>query len=191
MSRFANTLGRVRVAAPCGEDWDEMRGDERVRFCSRCSLNVYNLSAMTRREAERLVLGAEGRLCVRFYRRRDGTILTQNCPAGLIKLKRRVSRVASAVAAAVAGLLTGVGVSSVTERRAEHLATPVVVVTAEQEPLAEAFGVMSPMISDTGDQIVGSGVLASLLFVIGYPLLKLKERREDRLREDLHIWRNN
>jgi hypothetical protein len=108
MSRFTNTLGRVRVAAPCEADWDEMRGDERVRFCSRCSLNVYNLSAMTRREAERVVLGAEGRLCVRFYRRRDGTMLTQNCPTGLTKLKRRVSRVASATAAAALGLFTGV-----------------------------------------------------------------------------------
>lgn len=191
MNRFGNVLGRVRVAAPCEENWDEMRGDERVRFCQRCSQNVYNLSAMTRREAERLVIGAEGRLCVRFYRRRDGTMLTQNCPTGLIKLRRRVSRVASAVAAAGASFLAGVGVSTPTERRVEPVAPPVVTVTAEQEPLAEAFGGMGSTFNDTGEQIVGSGVIASLLFLFGYPLLKLKERHEDRLREDLHIWRND
>ena len=108
MNRFTNVLGRVRVAAPCEEDWNEMRGDERVRFCARCSLNVYNLSAMTRREAERLVVSNEGRLCVRFYRRGDGTILTQNCPAGLARLRLRVSRAASAAAAAAVGLFAGV-----------------------------------------------------------------------------------
>lgn len=188
MSRFTNTLGRVRVAAPCEEDWDEMRGDERVRFCSRCSWNVYNLSAMTRREAERLVVGAEGRLCVRFYRRRDGTILTQDCPTGLIRLKRRVSRVATAAAAAGASFLAGVGVSTLTEQRTEHVAPLPVVVTAEQEPLVEAFGTMSPMVDD---QIVAGGTIGSLIFLFGYPLLKLKERREDRRREDLHIWRNS
>ena len=116
MSLFGNVLGRVRVAAPCEESWDEMRGDERVRFCQRCSQNVYNLSALTRREAERVVLGAEGRLCVRFYRRRDGTMLTQNCPTGLAKLKRRVSRVASAAAAAAVGLFTGVALAPEAEQ---------------------------------------------------------------------------
>ena len=191
MNRFTNALGRVRVAAPCEEGWDEMRGDERVRFCARCSLNVYSLSAMTRREAERLVVSNEGRLCVRFYRRKDGTILTQNCPTGLIKLKRRVSRAASAVAAALVSFLAGVGVSPVTEQRAEPVEPPPVVVTAEQEPLTEVLGAMSPMISPAGDQIVGSGIIAGLLFLFGYPLLKLKERHEDRLREDLHIWRND
>src|SRR5262249_55448755 len=72
-------------------------GDDRVRHCSECDLNVYNLSEMTRAEAERLILIREGRLCVRFYRRSDGTILTQNCPCGLRVLIRRVSRIAAAI----------------------------------------------------------------------------------------------
>jgi hypothetical protein len=60
-----------------------MKGDDRVRFCSQCSLNVYNLSSMKPEEAESLVQQHEGRLCVRFYRRRDGTVLTGDCPVGL------------------------------------------------------------------------------------------------------------
>jgi hypothetical protein len=60
-----------------------MQGDDKVRFCGECRLNVYNLSAMTRREAEEKVRQREGRLCVRFYQRADGTVLTQDCPRGL------------------------------------------------------------------------------------------------------------
>src|SRR5262245_2955051 len=57
-----------------------MSGDDRVRHCSECRRNVYNLSGMTRRDATELVQLAEGRMCVRFYRRKDGTLITQNCP---------------------------------------------------------------------------------------------------------------
>jgi hypothetical protein len=59
-----------------------MHGDDRVRFCSRCSLHVYNLSALTRDAAEALVNEKEGRLCTRFYRRADGAVLTADCPHG-------------------------------------------------------------------------------------------------------------
>src|SRR5215218_1687107 len=104
-----NPLEEVRVAAPCPADWERMLGDERVRFCDRCSLNVYNLSGMSRREAEALVAGAEGRLCVRFFRRADGTILTRNCPVGLSAIKRRAARVAGASLSALLGFLAGLG----------------------------------------------------------------------------------
>ena len=111
MSRFNSPLERVRVAAPCPADWDSMVGDERVRFCGKCELNVYNLSGMSKREAEAVVTGAEGRLCVRFYRRADGSIITRNCPVGLRAVKRRVSRVANAVASAALGFFAGLGLA--------------------------------------------------------------------------------
>jgi hypothetical protein len=60
MARFRNKLDHVRVAAPCTSDWDQMIGSERVRFCGQCSLNVYNLSSMTRSDAESLIAGTEG-----------------------------------------------------------------------------------------------------------------------------------
>jgi hypothetical protein len=84
-----------------------MYGDERKRFCSDCKLNVYNLSGMTRREAENLVLNAEGRLCVRYFKRADGTVLTADCPVGWAAVKRRVSRVATATASIVFGIASG------------------------------------------------------------------------------------
>jgi hypothetical protein len=107
MPRFSNPLSDVKVASPCTADWDGMIGDERVRFCSQCELNVFNLSAITRAEAEHLIAGAESRLCVRFYRRRDGSIITQDCPVGLRALKLRASRIRKALAAALFGFFAG------------------------------------------------------------------------------------
>ena len=109
MARFTNRLDNIRIAAPCSADWDGMFGNERVRLCEQCHLNVYNLSEMSRVEADRLINQAEGRLCVRFYRRRDGSIITQNCPVGLRAIKRRLSRVATAVASFILSLIAGVG----------------------------------------------------------------------------------
>ncbi|HLM02755.1 MAG TPA: hypothetical protein VK400_17010 [Pyrinomonadaceae bacterium] len=108
MKRFTNPLDNMRVASPCAANWDEMLGDERRRFCSACSLNVYNLSGMTRDEAENLLLASEGRVCVRFYRRRDGTILTKDCPVGWQAVKRRMSRAATAFVSLCAGIFAGI-----------------------------------------------------------------------------------
>ena len=90
-------LENYYVAAPCHAPWDQMTGDHRIRHCAQCSLNVYNISEMTRNEAEELIRTHEGRLCVRYFQRTDGTILTKNCPRGLEMLVRRVSRIAGAV----------------------------------------------------------------------------------------------
>lgn len=87
-----------------------MIGGDRVRFCGQCELNVYNLSAMSTLEAESLIARTEGRLCVRYYRRKDGSIITQDCPVGLRALKQHASRVRRAAASAVLGFLAGLGV---------------------------------------------------------------------------------
>ena len=53
MPTYTNPLEHVKVAAPCPADWERMVGDERVRYCNKCSLHVYNLSGMSRRERAR------------------------------------------------------------------------------------------------------------------------------------------
>jgi hypothetical protein len=96
------SLTSIRIASPCPADWAKMAGDERVRHCSECNLNVYNLSAMTERQVKQLIAGSQGqRVCARFYRRADGTVLTQDCPWRFRTLARKVSRFAAAVLAAV------------------------------------------------------------------------------------------
>ncbi|HET9364952.1 MAG TPA: carboxypeptidase-like regulatory domain-containing protein [Candidatus Angelobacter sp.] len=88
-------LSNIRIASPCPTEWSKMVGDERIRHCSECNLNVYNLSAMTEREVKKLIEANRGqRLCARFYRRADGTVLTQDCLWGWRVMQRRISRVA-------------------------------------------------------------------------------------------------
>ena len=93
------SLDVIDVARPCEMDWDAMRGDDRVRFCSHCSLHVYNLSEMEPADALRLVNETEGRLCVRFYRRMDGTVVTRDC--GIKAAAKRLGRWASGAAAVI------------------------------------------------------------------------------------------
>ena len=78
-----------------------MAGDERVRHCTLCSLNVYNFAEMTRDEIRALLVRKEGRVCARLYRRADGTLLTKDCPRGLRAVRMRMSRFATAVVAAL------------------------------------------------------------------------------------------
>ena len=108
MNKFTNPLDSVQIASPCSANWNEMYGDERKRFCSECKLNVYNLSGMTRREAENFLINSEGRVCLRIFRRNDGTVLTQNCPVGWQAIKKRVSRMATAFFALTMGIFGGI-----------------------------------------------------------------------------------
>ena len=112
MARFNNPLAKVRVASPCRVGWDQMIGSERMRFCGQCSLNVYNLSGMKRADAESLIAANEGRLCVRFYRRADGSIITQDCPVGLRAAQRRVAYVTRAIVTALITFLASVGLQT-------------------------------------------------------------------------------
>lgn len=82
-------LEDLRIASPCAADWDAMKGDDRVRFCGECQKNVYNLSAMSREEAQQLVAGREGPMCVRLAKRVDGTVVTDDCPVGVRRRRRR------------------------------------------------------------------------------------------------------
>jgi hypothetical protein len=88
-SRALPLLDDMQVASPCSASWDDMVGDERVRFCGSCKKNVYNVSAMPRDEAEIFLGAAAGQACVRFYRRGDGTVLTADCPVGITRRRRR------------------------------------------------------------------------------------------------------
>jgi hypothetical protein len=108
MANFDNPLNNLKIASPCPTSWDGMYGNEKVRFCGECKLNVYNLSGMTKEQAEDLLLGTEGRLCVRYFRRADGTVLTQDCPVGWRAVKKKVSNLAAAVCTLVLGILSAI-----------------------------------------------------------------------------------
>jgi len=113
MTTNSPNIDRLRIATPCPVSWEQMRGDDQVRFCDHCQLNVYNISELSKLEAQRLIASTEGRLCGRLFRRADGTVLTKDCPVGLRALRLRVSKKVAAVFAVVAGLANlGLGQTS-------------------------------------------------------------------------------
>ena len=75
--------------------------------CNQCERHVYNFASLTRAEAEELIEEKEGRLCVRLYRRADGTVLTADCPVGVETLRRRAARKVMMIVGAVLGLIGG------------------------------------------------------------------------------------
>jgi len=99
----AFSLDVIQVASPCEANWNAMTGDAWVRHCDACRKQVYDLSEMTRQQAEALILAKEGKLCVKFFRRADGTILTADCPVGLWEAAHR--KISYWLAAAAAGLM--------------------------------------------------------------------------------------
>jgi hypothetical protein len=95
-----NILKTLAISTPCTEDWDNMDGDERKRFCGKCQRHVHNLTEYSTQEAEALI--AEGtssgnRTCVRFYRDAKGRVVTNNCPVFLRRYKQRLIACKTAV----------------------------------------------------------------------------------------------
>lgn len=87
-----DAIDEIEISSPCTVDWEGMRqrpGDGRVRFCGQCRQNVYNVEAMSRGEARRLIAAREGSVCVRILRRPDGTVVTADCWARLRAARRR------------------------------------------------------------------------------------------------------
>ena len=91
-------IDQIEISSPCTVSWDEMQvaggangatGDGRVRFCGQCRQNVYNVEAMSRVEAHRLIAAREGSVCVRILCRPDGTVVTADCWARLRAARRR------------------------------------------------------------------------------------------------------
>jgi hypothetical protein len=81
-----------------------MGGNDQVRYCGACRKSVYNLSKMTRSQAEALVAASHGDLCARFVRLPDGTVQTEEPHSHFGLLDRRASPVAAAIVTAVLGV---------------------------------------------------------------------------------------
>ncbi|HEY0076992.1 MAG TPA: hypothetical protein VGB77_23100 [Abditibacteriaceae bacterium] len=97
-----NWLDNLHIATPCRADWERMEWEDeegRVRFCRTCEKNVYNISLMSRAEALDLIRAKEGQLCLRLAKRKDGTLITNDCPVGQSKrqTKRRFVGIAGAL----------------------------------------------------------------------------------------------
>lgn len=144
-------LQNVRVASPCSASWSgmtEVDGD-RVRFCDSCRMNVYNLSAMGQAEAEGLLRRHEGRLCVRYFRRSDGTVLTKDCPVGKEAVRLMFLRRSVATAAL---FILGLGVMKAMQPAREMGgigAAPAVTVPEPQPPQRPVMGNLPALATPT------------------------------------------
>jgi hypothetical protein len=105
MSKKPGRLDNIQIQKNCSADWQQMIGNDQMRFCKECNKQVYNLSAMTRRQAEALIVASKGNLCVRLNKQADGTTLTADelvtLPAPSYNLNRRASPIAGAVVSAI------------------------------------------------------------------------------------------
>ena len=158
MSTFDSPLDNLKIASPCSADWNKMDGDQRKRFCLDCKLNVYNLSGMTKYDAENLLRLSEGRLCVRYVQRADGTILTQDCPVGWERVKQRASVIAAAVFSLIVSLFGTLFVGSLFVRRTQvvgKIEMPRATRTPKTVPLMGAIAMPSPSPTPRQRELMG------------------------------------
>lgn len=106
------SLRNITISSPCLADWDQMTGNDQIRFCEHCNLKVHNLSELTYSRAARLVARSQGRLCVRYYRDSQGGAITKQAPGKLHQIGRRASRLAASAFSATLSLSTAVAQTS-------------------------------------------------------------------------------
>lgn len=161
-------LAGMKVAAPCAVSWDSMDGDERARFCGQCEKNVYNISEMSSREAVNLVREKEGRLCVRFYRRADGTVMTDNCPVGL----RRIRNLLRLVAVTVLTPLVAIAFSGQADAQS-LIGAPVDI---RQGQYLDPIGT-NPVSEPTFDKSQVAVMTASATLAVGWLAMRISKRK--------------
>lgn len=115
-------LQRIHIASPCNVPWESMRGDDHVRHCASCDKEVFDLSSLTREQAEALLIEKNGKLCATYYRRADGTILTADCDVGVAK-KKKARRKAAVIAVGLAASAAGAIASAFAMREQQHEGT--------------------------------------------------------------------
>ena len=81
-------VDRIEIPTPCSVPWDSMYGDRRVRHCGSSPKNVYKVAEFTRAQALELIASREP-VCLRIYRRPDGTVVTNDCWSRLRAARRR------------------------------------------------------------------------------------------------------
>lgn len=97
--------GEIRIATPCGEDWETMTPDRGGRLCATCDRVVHDLSSMSEARARRLMASKQN-LCVRylFDEHKNIWFAGEEPPlaARLLNRAKRGAFVAAAIAAPLA-----------------------------------------------------------------------------------------
>ncbi len=117
----------VSQAGRCRERWGAMTGDDRVRRCSRCRSQVYDLGGLSSDESERVLEAHGDASAPRLFQREDGTVLSADCPVGRPRKVARaiVATTALTVAALTLAALVGLSARSTAEPAAGRAAVAV------------------------------------------------------------------
>lgn len=110
-------LNNITIPSPCNADWNSMIGNDQVRFCQHCNLDVHNLSQMTRAQAQRLVARSGKRLCVRYHQDAAGRPATLPVGRKLHHIARRASRIAAGAFTATLSITSAVAQGSISYQR--------------------------------------------------------------------------
>jgi ankyrin repeat protein len=151
-------LDTIRVESPCEVSWDSMIGNDQVRFCEHCNLTVSDLSQLSRKRALRLVRASKGRLCVRYYRRPDGSTVTKATQQKLYRIGRRASLIAAGAFSATLSLC------NVDPANARSSLNHALVAAVSQDPARQLYvgGALRGAITDpNGALIPGATVILS------------------------------
>ena len=109
-----------------------MTGTERVRDCSQCSRKVFNISEMSTVEAEEFLKENGDSQCLAYYRRKDGTIITDDCPVGLRKIRNTLRRLRRAAGFLISTIFS---IGAACAQTPQPTAGAVKINTAEQQPV--------------------------------------------------------
>ena len=181
-------LNNVSIAFPCNADWDAMIGNDQVRFCGHCNLDVHNLSRMSRSKAERLVARSNGGLCVRYHHDAAGRPATLPMRRKLHHIGRRVSRIAAGAFTATLSVTSAAAQGS-TSYREVSTSPPVAAQPITRWNLnSSVAGVVTDV---NGEVIAGATVFVSneeLTLTLRAPTHWVQNRRFESLKCGLRRW---
>ena len=152
-------LNNVTVPSPCTADWNSMTGNDQVRFCEHCDLQVHNLSQMTRSEAQRLISRSNGRLCVRYHRDLKGHPRVLPIRRRLRRIGRRTSQLAAGAFTATLSVTSAVADSSHSRQSENHNVSAVV--TQMDGALSLGSSIVGTIKDPNGAVIAGATVALS------------------------------
>lgn len=164
MPKRSSLLDRINIASPCSADWDEMFGNDQVRFCQHCSLHVHDLSKITRKDAVKLVVAAKGKLCVRYSRRPDGALRTASHAQPLTHIKRRLSRIAAGAFTATLSLASNAAAQQATAsvERSHTIAVQPKEAMTDSAPVADDSNKLTQLPPLLADVVAKGGAVAPL-----------------------------
>ncbi|NJM53522.1 MAG: carboxypeptidase regulatory-like domain-containing protein, partial [Blastocatellia bacterium] len=113
-------LDSIDVPKPCDKIWDEMIGNDVSRFCLHCEKDIYNISAMTRKEAKKLLFQSSEKVCIRMEKEANGRIKT---------LKKQLHQITRQMPLAAGVLTASMILSGVTNAQETKVETGKITIT--------------------------------------------------------------